>query len=342
MAPSKYRHSGHDMSAIRGIISLTSNGIAYAQLQLQNGYDCFAKLSDIPAQPPHVLSDVTESVDNEEFLPVVPSNQPGSEESNGEQQEEAFETLGESHCEIDYQSDESDEEEQEFAIIFCRRPLNVPPKYAYMGAAGIREDWNIIIFEEGFSQSRIGGRDGSNACSFISAIFAYLFIKDNVFIDDGPPIFHHKAMDEIMHEAMLQGNRLYDRCQKSLPHWYCSMQEVSDHMSDVCPFVVKEELPVTLKNEHYMSTLKGQHESLLLFERKFAVIFICNEKTSVFFSDGLRIGFVDTHRHGYGGGVGGLLYDYGKNDLEIFLECIAKYNKLPENIYRNLVFIKFI
>ena len=47
---------------------------------------------------------------------------------------------------------------------------------------------------------------------------------------------------------MAKGNEIYDKCRRSLPHRYCSIIEVSESMTELLPFTVKEEKPVSVKN----------------------------------------------------------------------------------------------
>ena len=199
----------------------------------------------------------------------------------------------------------------------------------------------MVMYEEGFSQGRIEGRDGSNACSFIAVIFAYLFLKERVTLLEETPVFNDTIFDEILHEAMVKGNLLYDRYRRSLPHRYCSIHEVADQMAEICPFTVKEERPVSIENDHQMSTLKGQLEFLMLFKQRFAVIYVCEEKSSVFCSDGKKIGFVDSHMHVFRDQIGGAVHIYAEKDLDTFIYSVAEANRLSPTTYGNLTFLKF-
>ncbi len=90
-----------------------------------------------------------------------------------------------------------------------------------------------------------------------------------------------------------------------------------------------------------MSTLKGQLEFLLLFEQPFAVIFVCNERSSVFMSDGRKIGFMDSHNHTIRSRSGGAVHIYANSDLDAFIYCVAQANEIPRNTNGNLCFMKF-
>ena len=140
---------------------------------------------------------------------------------------------------------------------------------------------------------------------------------------------------------MVKGNLLYDRYRRSLPYPYCSIREVADQMAEICPFPVKEERPVCIENDHQIPMPKGQVELLMLFKQHFAVIDICEEKSSVFCSDGKKIGFVDSHMHVFQDQIGEVVHICMDKDLGAFIYSVAEANNLSPTTYCNLTFLKF-
>ncbi len=185
----------------------------------------------------------------------------------------SFSDILKSHCaeevgekgDSDESSDNDDDDDNDFPIEIKRRRLDVDPRHIFISVRGIREDCVVVMYEEEFSQGRIEGRDGSNACSFIAVIFAHLSVKERETLMEETPVFNDTIFNEILHKAMVRGNHLYDKYQRSLPHRYCLIHTVADQMAEVCSFTVKEERPVSIQNEHKMSTLKGQLEFLMVF-----------------------------------------------------------------------------
>ena len=241
----------------------------------------------------------------------------------------AFAGVEDTHCQAerellfnDEDTDDSDDDNQlnlnppSFGIsprvVFSTNPL-----VGHLPDPQESDKTCVILYEENFSQGKFGGRNGSNACTFICIIFAKLYHNKNiVLIDNKHYRYQNSCVERDLAVAMEQGNRLYDYCRKSLPHRYCSVEEVADQLSSICPFTVREEIPVWITNEHYASTLKGQLEFFMMFGEYFVAIFTCNEKTSIFCYDKIRIAFLDTHTHRHKGETGGAIYIAAQKGLE--------------------------
>ncbi len=144
-----------------------------------------------------------------------------------------------------------------------------------------------------------------------------------------------------MYVAMREGNRFYDFFRCSLPHRYCSVSEVADLFLTICPFSILEERPVSITNQHYLSTLKGQLELVMSLEKSFFAIFTCQELTSAIICDKRRIAFIDKHNHEYEGKTGGAVCIVAHKELDLFVKWIATINGLCETTYGNLTLIKF-
>eukprot|EP00112_Aurelia_sp_Birch-Aquarium-sp1_P023009 Seg670.4 transcript_id=Seg670.4/GoldUCD/mRNA.D3Y31 product="hypothetical protein" protein_id=Seg670.4/GoldUCD/D3Y31 len=231
------------------------------------GYDCFTNEDGVPKQQSFEqhMGIQLDIVENEE--------DPTRERLESQDKGVVFSDILKSHCAEEVgkkgDSDESsddDDDDNDFPIEIKRRRLDVDPRNIFISFRGTREDCVIIMYEEEFSQSRIDGRDGSNACSFIAVIFVHLFLKERMTLLEETPVFNGMIFDEILHEAMVRGNHLYDKYRRRLPHRYCSIHDVADQMAEVSPFTVKEERPVSVQNEHQMSTLEGQLEFLMVFK----------------------------------------------------------------------------
>eukprot|EP00795_Rhopilema_esculentum_P013874 gene13874-4825_t len=312
-----------------GLLSILNKGIDFAKSQLRKGYETFS----------HVSGGTEDT--GFTFLEPEPEGQEPSEIQPADLQ--SSENV---ECDDSIDGDDSndgDDEDTECsfrAIEIKRRSLSFAPKIVRGGFFGKGEDCILLMYEDSFSQNTINGRNGSNACSFIAVIFAFLFLKEKIEV--GP--FEEqiqKKFNEILYEAMAKGNEIYDKCRRSLPHRYCSITEVSESMTELLPFTVKEEKPVSVKNEHFMSTLRGQLEFLMFFKKPFAIVFVCNEKSSVFCSDGKKIAFVDTHSHFYGGTAGGAIHICAEKELDTFIYWVAEVMELPDNVYGNLTFLRF-
>lgn len=201
----------------------------------------------------------------------------------------------------------------------------------------------VILYEEKFSQDKVGGRyGGSYACSFICILFAkFISAGRMILCDHDDRKFSNKFLDRTIFVVMEQGNRLYDYCRKSLPHRYCSMEEVADMVSSICPFVVKEVRPVWIVNDDYLLTLKGQLEYLMMFDEWFVTIFTYNEQASIFYSRAKGISFIDTHCHINRGEIGGTVYIFSENDLDDFVAWVTSMSGIPKSGKGSLTFIKF-
>eukprot|EP00794_Sanderia_malayensis_P021016 gene21016-23068_t len=163
-----------------------------------------------------------------------------------------------------YQESEDDEDDDisvDVNNIPTTRKSEKFPFFVNFNDNELNRDGCMILYNEGFSQGRISGRNGSNACSFICVLFAKVYMHNKTPLgvhcreDSSVNVF----IEGIMRFAMQQGNILYDYYRKSLPDRYCSIAEVCDQLKNMCPFIVREELYVSLKDEHYLSTLKGRN-----------------------------------------------------------------------------------
>lgn len=263
-------------------------------------------------------------------------------------EEPAFQTANHAHCGVDVMSDTDDSNDGETSdevVLHLTTPRYRAPKRIMsvpLDALNAASPGCVILYHERFSQGKIDGRNGSNACSFIAVIMAKIYLtKTFGFCTNHAFRSTDYDLESMILVAMQQGNRLYDTFRRSLPHRYCSVAEVSDQFASVCPFTVQEERPVSIKNDHYLSTLKGQLELLMSFKKVFVAIFTCNEKTSLFCCDKDYIAFIDTHTHTFFGRYGGAVYIVAGKDLDSFVAWIASMNGILDRTFGNLTFIKF-
>ncbi len=260
-----------------GLIALTSEGLEFAADQLTNGYKIFSQeiecqdnpshpqlpsINDLHSEDERSRSNVegnalAETAASRGSVSISPSSafdattrtdpyssvMGFSEEALGQINVSYF--LGTQEENEQNESDNDFDGEDIFNIEINRQRLDFLPELvyvcSYISSDGIVDDCSIYMYDEKFSQGWIGGRNRSNACSFIPVVFSYLFLKEKVQLLDDLPIFHFQPFDEILYEALIKGNQIYDRYRRSLRHRYCSIGEVADLMAEICPFTLKEE-----------------------------------------------------------------------------------------------------
>ena len=361
-------HSKTNPASLRARISLVNEGIFFAKRQLSKGTAAFANLREAFID---VAANTRSSIPHNSGMPTLddPSAKSTSSSCEGrsvhslsahsvpvhsasvhsERQPCHVSVIDEQNEEI-WNLDESESEDDTETvenIVVQLVEHDLPPEIIWRdyfwpkGLATSFRDCDVILYKREFSQGFVDGRNGSNACSFIAVIFTYLYEKYKLDFPYGK-VHNDPRAESAMRSAMIQGNKLYDRHRSSLPHRYCSVQEVSDALVDICPFVIVEEKPLWLEGSEYFATIKGQCDLLMSFKKRFCAIFTCSDgKTSVLLGDGFYIGFLDTHCHHYFNSNGGAVFVHGAKDLDRFVERIADVNAWPANIYGNLTFVKF-
>ena len=361
----RYKLASVTDRSLQGVISLLNNGIIFVNSQISDACEIFeleeathedtnatssmkaqsleSETQSSHATPAPIISD-TETMQS---VPMSATN-PGSSPSM--EHDVAFRNVVDAHCQAEklpfiYENDTDDSDsESEFSLnleppSFIRTPRTIfhTTTEPHTGRTC------VILYEEKFSQDKVGGRyGGSYACSFVCTLFAKIMSEGRLILTDyDDRKFSNTFLEKAIFVAMEQGNRLYDYCRKSLPHRYCSMEEVADMVSSICPFVVKEVRPVWIVNDDYLLTLKGQLEFLMMFDEWFVTIFTYNEQASIFYSYRKCISFIDTHCHIYKGEIGGTVYVFTDNDLDDFVAWVASMSGIPKSGKGSLTFIKF-
>lgn len=144
-------------------------------------------------------------------------------------------------------------------------------------------------------QSLFNQRNGSNACSLISILIAYVMAKKDIKIPDEGIIPTYLV--KILCGCIELGNRIYDNYRDSLPNRYLSIHEASTLLSSFTSISVGELLPVRLEDEHHLSTFWGQLDLLKSSSSRSSVNIIINEKTSLFVVIAPSVLYIDTHFH---------------------------------------------
>eukprot|EP00794_Sanderia_malayensis_P013627 gene13627-15048_t len=326
-----------DDDVANGVLALINKGIHFAKSMLRQGYESFEISTTRQTAMPSTSSSVGPCLVS---APEVESNL--SDHENDYACANSAD-VGEPDMYEESEDDEDDDISVDFNNIPTTRKSEKFPFFVNFNDNELNRDGCMILYNEGFSQGRISGRNGSNACSFICVLFAKVYMHNKTPLsvhcreDSSVNIF----IEGIMRFAMQQGNILYDYYRKSLPDRYCSIAEVCDQLKNVCPFIVREELYVSLKDEHYLSTLKGQLDLQTSFGKAFCLIFTCDEKTSIFCYDEEALAFIDTHTHMFKRDMVGAVYVSVKKNMDRFLEAVTSIMAYPENSYGNLSFIHF-
>ena len=279
--------SSPDELVLRGKISLLEEGKNFALRQIASGLNAFAS----------VLSDEIHS-----FRELAVQ----SEEDAGEVEEEtepAYEWMAEEE-----EDDEADQERQEDGEATNADPelqefsRIVNELYDFPPLQSVRVSENICVwqFPQEISQSTFNGRNGSNACSLISLLVAYIFSRKGIQIPH-EGILPNNLL-RILCGCLELGNRMYDICRDSLPNRSLSVQEAAALLS-FTDISVTEPLPVRLQDDHMLSTVCGQLSNLGDDRPTHFVNIVINEKTSLFMVTPPNVMYIDTHFHGTHGAV---------------------------------------
>ncbi len=364
LARSRYRHSSKTSPAsLNALVSLVNEGIFFAKKQLSKGTAAFANLRTARID---VVANTRSTVSQDSSLPTL-DDPPLNSTSNDREGMSILSTPLPSSsvhgdrqpCHVPFvnepneenwnvdESESDDDPEASDDIVVQLVEQDLPQEiiwrdyYWPKGLVSSSRDCDVILYRREFSQGLIEGRNGSNACSFIAVIFAYLFDTYKLDFPYGKS-YNDSRAESAMRSAMIQGNRLYDRHRSSLPNRYCSVQEVSDALMDYCLLIIVEEKPLWLESPEYFATIKGQCDLMMSFKMRFCAIFTFSDgKTSMLLGDGFYIAFLDTHCYHYFNLDGGAVFVHGAKDLDRFVERIADVNAWPTNIYGNLTFVKF-
>ena len=155
-------------------------------------------------------------------------------------------------------------------------------------------------FPQRLSQSTIGGRNGSNGCTFIALSIAKLFytFPPNSINPTQPlnqTLVHHTV------SGMLIGNNIYDTVNTGVPQMY-GVREALSHlnfMGNVCPGA---ELPVSIVKEQVPSASLPYHLELASQQPKTACFLILCDQTVVFIPLAPNyVLLVDSHCHSLSG-----------------------------------------
>lgn len=155
-------------------------------------------------------------------------------------------------------------------------------------------------FPKPLSQSTIGGRNGSNGCTFIALSIAKLFYtfppnSINPMQPLDQTLVHHTV------SGMLMGNNVYDSINNGVPQMY-GVREAISHLSFMGNVSAGIELPVSISKEPVPSASLPYHLNLAFQQPKTACFLILCDKTVVFIPLAPdHVLLVDSHDHGLSG-----------------------------------------
>jgi len=312
-------------SAKRGLLSLLEEGKDFALKQIATGLNAFAS----------VLSDEldafrTLSLQCEEDRLIDSFDDTQNEEREGEEEEEGDEEEYEEDDERGLQVEASGNGDlAEFATI-----LDELDELDPLCSVSLDDDVCAWHLPPQMCQSLLNQRNGSNACSLISLLIAYVLEKKNIEIPDEG--FIPSYLVKILCGCIELGNRIYDNCRDSLPNRYLPIQEAST----LLPFTsisVEEPLPVRLEDEHHLSTMWGQLDLLQGTSRNF-INLIIEEKTSLFVLIPPSVLYIDTHSHSPHGAV---IVKGPASNLRKFCRCVWELEGHAGVTYGNICLLKF-
>ena len=168
--------------------------------------------------------------------------------------------------------------------------------------ATVHQMFTTWHFPKPFSQSTIGGRNGSNACTFIVLSIAKLFYtfppsSINPMQPLNQTLVHHTV------SGMLTGNNVYDSINNGVPQMYGVREAISllNFMGNVSAGI---ELPVSISKERVPSASLPYHLNLASQQPKTACFLILCDKTVVFIPLAPNhVLLVDSHSHGLSGAI---------------------------------------
>ena len=165
--------------------------------------------------------------------------------------------------------------------------------------AAMHQMFTTWHFPKPLSQSTIGGRNGSNGCTFIALSVAKLFytFPPNSISPMQPlnqTLVHHTV------SGMLMGN-VYDSINNGVPQMYGVRQALS-HLNFMGSVSAGIELPVSISKEQVPSASLPYHLNLASQQPKTACFLILCDKTVVFIPLAPNhVLLVDSHDHGMSG-----------------------------------------
>lgn len=309
-------------------MTLLEEGKDFALKQIASGVNAFASvLSDevdafreLSAQSEGDVAEVEGGID-----PVDDSRDEWGEEDEGEEEEEEEEQDDERGFEV---VSSRDNELAEFAMI-----LDELADLAPLCSVSLGDNVCAWQLPQQMCQSLFNQRNGSNACSLISLLIAYVMAKKDIQIPNEG--FIPSYLVKILCGCIELGNRIYDNCRDSLPNRYLSIQEASTLLS-FTSIAVQDSLPVRLEDEHHLSTVWGQLHLLKGTSRNYVNIII-NEKTSLFVLIPPSVLYIDTHAHQTHGAV---FVKGPSSDLRTFCRLVWELEGHGHETFGNLCSLK--
>lgn len=306
------------------MLSLLEEGKDFALKQIATGVNAFASVLSDELDAFHKLS-----LQCEEDGVIDPSDDTQKEECE-EDEEEGEEEEYEEDDQRGLQVEALENEDlAEFAKI-----LDEIDELAPLCSVSLGEEVCAWKLPQQMCQSLFNQRNGSNACSLISLLIAYVLEKKNIQIPEEG--FIPPYLVKILCGCIELGNCIYDNCRDSLPNRYLSIQEAFT----LLPFTsisVEEPLPVRLEDEHHLSTIWGQLDLLTETSRNFVNIII-DEKTSLFVLIPPSVLYIDTHSHLPHGAV---IVKGPASNLRTFCRYVWELEGHAGETYGNICALKF-
>ena len=176
---------------------------------------------------------------------------------------------------------------------------NLPTLNLFIPAT-VHQKFTTWHFPRPLSQSTIGGRNGSNGCTFIALSITKLFYtftpnSINPMQPLNQTLVHHTV------SGMLMGNNVYDRINSGIPQMY-GVREAISHLNYMGNASAGIELPVSISKEQVPSASLPYHLELASQQPKTACFLILCDKTVVFIPLAPNyVLLVDSHDHGLSG-----------------------------------------
>ncbi|XP_031550553.1 uncharacterized protein LOC116287980, partial [Actinia tenebrosa] len=198
------------------------------------------------------------------------------------------------------------------------------------------------------SQATLFGRNGSNACTFISLLMAKEYTSS----------LHYATLQltcnsdlnqtwlSLLLSAIARGNQVYDNVTQSLGNPFFSVAEANHHLTAViAPVTVTLEesldLSITSVDPQVSQSSLAFYLQRLVRERNLAALIIANGMTVCFVGQNNNVYFLDSHPHYYGQVFGAMVGMAQVDKLEEFLINI-KQQICPNFNVCSLTFASFV
>ena len=152
---------------------------------------------------------------------------------------------------------------------------------------------NTILLPSSMSQSNIGGRNGSNACTIISALIVKMHLERTL----PPPIRQGQLSPTFVYvfiKTIVTGNQLYDKLSRQLSTINLYVQEVVNNLPNLKLKCVAEESHITLQSLQAKLETKAYQNSVSAC----IAVLPSDKSLSILFEATGEMWIIDSHSHG--------------------------------------------